>query len=154
MGGVVESGGPVLDRDAAPEFLVGGAGGATVPLPQNHVQAVEGIGADLNDIGCGGDAGVGVVGDEVDGISALIQVGNFPDRTVGTLHPDRPTFFPGNLLGLGFSALLQSAHFRNDPLSLARLGKIDPLQNIGDGSARSRRRSGFFGEVIRRGILP
>ncbi|NBR63989.1 MAG: hypothetical protein EBT77_06745 [Verrucomicrobia bacterium] len=45
------------------------------------------------------------------------------------------------------------AHFRDDPLSLARLGKIDPLQNVGDGSARSRRRKGFFGEAIRRGIL-
>ena len=89
------------------------------------------------------------MGDEIDGLAILPKVSDFPDRPVGSFDPDRPAFFPGDPLRLGFPFFLNFPHFRHHTFPFTGFGEIHALKNVRDGFSGPRgRRTGFLSRSV------
>ncbi len=134
VSGMIDRGGAVHHGDAGAEFLVGGAGGATIPETDGHAGARERVRRAPEQIGPGGDGGVDIFGGEIKRFVTR-KAGDFLDAAVWQNRAQRQAkaggFGAGRLAAAGFDF----RHACHHPGAVDRSGKVDRRigEQVGEG---------------------
>ena len=144
-----------MKNSVCAEFDMSISNEAAIPDADLDAITAEVVGNCLPDqIGGSGNRRAGIAGGAVEKLAIFVNVGHFADTPARFFDADGQAQFLGTGNSRGAALFLNGLDFGDHPFPLARLGEINPFENVSDGAARGGSGgNSFLGHAVGGGFL-